>query len=179
MDSLVQYYSECSQCYGLSPSVTYGWESWTIYRMWMPKKWCFQIAMLEKTLEVTLDIKEIKPVSPRGKQPWIFIGKTDAEAEVPILWPTNARSQLIGQDLDAGKDWGQEEKGATEDEMAGWHHRLDGHEFEPTSGDSEGQGSLLCCSPWGCKESDTIYQLSNNNGQCYNVTHQNQNLQGS
>ena len=109
--------------------------------------------MLEKTLESPLDSKEIKPVNPKGNQPWIVIGRTDAEA--PILWPPDVKSQLIGKDPDAEKDWSQEEKGTTEDEMVGWHHRLNGHEFEQTLGDSEGQESLVCCSPWGRKESDT------------------------
>ena len=100
--------------------------------------------------------KEIKPVNPKGNQPWIFIGRTDAEAEASILGPSDAKSQLIGKDLDAGKNWGQEEKKVTEDEMVGWHYQLNGHEFEQTPGDSEGQGSLVCCSPWGHKESDTL-----------------------
>ena len=97
--------------------------------------------------------QEIKPVNPKENQPWIFIGRTDAEA--PIVWPPAAKSQLTGKDSDAGKDWGQEKKEATEYEMAGWHHRLNGHEFVQTAGDSEGQGSLACCSPWGHKQSDT------------------------
>ena len=107
--------------------------------------------VLEKTLESPLDCKEIKPVNPKGNQSWIFIGRTaaEAEAEAPVLWPPDVKSQLIGKDPDPGKDWGQEEKGATEDEMVGWHHRRNGHEFEQTPGDSEGQGSLVCCSPWG------------------------------
>ena len=103
---------------------------------------------LEKTLENPLDC-EIKPVSPKGNQPWIFIGRTDAEAEAPTLWPPNAKSWVIGKDPDVEKDWGQEEKGTTEDEMVGWHHRLNGHGFEQTLGDGEGQRSLTCCSPWG------------------------------
>ena len=114
---------------------------------WVPKNWCFLIVVLEKTLESPLDCKEIKPVNPKGNQPWIFIGRTDAEA--PILWSPDSKNQLIGKDPDAGKDWRQKEKGAAEDEMVGWHHRLSGHEFEQTLGDSEGQGSLACCSPWG------------------------------
>ena len=105
--------------------------------------------------------KEIKPVHPKGNQPWIFVGRTDAEAETPILWPPDAKSQLTGKDPDAGKDWGQEEKGMTEDEMVGWHHQLDGHEFEQTLGDSERQWSLVCCSPWGHKESGRTEQLNN------------------
>ena len=123
-----------------------------------PKNWCFQTVVLEKTLESLLDSKEIKPVNPNGNQPWIFIRRTDAEAVVPILWPHGAKSWLTRKDSDAGKDWGQEEKGVTQDEMVGWHHQLNGHEFEQTPRDSEGQWSLVwtmkCCSPWGCKESD-------------------------
>ena len=101
---------------------------------------------LEKTLESPLDSKEIKPVNPKGNQPWVFIGWTDAKAEAPVLSPPDAKNQLIGKDPDAEKDWGQEEKGVIEDKMVGWHHRLNGHEFEQTPGDSEGQGSLVCCS---------------------------------
>ena len=110
--------------------------------------------LLEKTLESPFDSKEIKPVNPKGNQSWIFIGMTDAEAEAPILWPPDVKSQLIGKDSDAGKGWEQEEKGMTEDEMVGWHHWLDGHEFEQTLGESEGQEILACHSPWGCKELD-------------------------
>ena len=117
--------------------------------------------MLEKTLESPLDSKEIKPVNPKGNQSWILIGRTDAEAEAPIPWPLDEKNQLIGKDLDAGKDWWQE--AATENEMAGGHHWLNGHEFEQTMGDSEGQGSLVCCSPWGCKELDMTEWLNNNN----------------
>ena len=129
---------------------------------WAPKNW-FQTVMLEKTLESPLDSKEIKSVNPKGNQPWIFTGRTDAEAEAPILWSPDAKSWLTGKDPDAGKDWRQEEKGATEDEMVGWHHRLDGHGFEQTPGDSEGQRSLACCSPWRHKESDTIEWLNKDN----------------
>ena len=107
-----------------------------------------------KTLESPLDSKEIKPVNPKGNQPWTFIGRTDAEVETPVLWPPDAKSLLIGKDPDAGKDWGQEEKGTKEDEMVGWHHQLDGHEFEQAPGDGEGQESLGCYSPWGSKEWD-------------------------
>ena len=117
-----------------------------------PRNWCFQIVVLEKTLENPLACEEIKPVNPKGNQPWISIGRTDAKAEVPILWPPDAKSWLIGKDPDAGKDWRQEEKGMTEDEMVGWHHQLNGHEFEQTLGDSEGQGSLACYGPWVQKE---------------------------
>ena len=128
---------------------------------WAPKKWCFWTVVLEKTLESPLGCK-IKPVNRKGNQPWIFIGGTDAEDKAPILGPPNVKNWLIGKDSDAGKDWRQEEKGTTEDEMVGWHHRLNGHEFEqvgpPQVGD--GQGSLVCCSPWGCKELDTTEQLN-------------------
>ena len=110
--------------------------------------------MLEKTLENSLDGKEIKPINPKGNQLWILIGRTDAKAETPGLWPPDAKSQLIGKDPDAGKDWRQKEKGAAEDEMVRWHHQLNGHEFEQTSRDSEGQKCLACFSPWCCTESD-------------------------
>ena len=124
------------------------------------KKWSFQTPVLEKILESPLDCKKIRPVNPKGNQPWIFVGKTDAEAETPILWPPDAKSQLIGKDPDSGKDWRREEKGTTEDEMVEWHHQLYGHEFEQAPGDSEGQGSLVYFSPWGLKESDTTKQLN-------------------
>ena len=106
--------------------------------------------------------RAIKPINPKGNQTWIFIGGTDTEPEVLILWPPDAKSWLIGKDPDAGKDWGQEQKGATEDEMVGWHHQLSGHKFEQTMEDSEGQGSLVCCSPWGRRETETTERLNNN-----------------
>jgi len=112
------------------PVVMYGYESWAVKKSWALKNWCFWTVMLKKTLESPLDCKEIQPVHPKGNHPWIFIGRTDAEAEDPILWPPDAKNWLIGKDPDAGKDWSQEEKGMTQDEMIGWHHRLDGHEFE-------------------------------------------------
>ena len=118
------------------------------------KSWCFWTVMLEKTLESPLDYKEIQPVIPKGNQAWIFMGRTEADAEAPILWLPDAKSQLTGKDPDAEKDWGQEEKGTIEDEMVGWHQH-NRHESEQTPGDGEGQGSLECCSPWGHKESDT------------------------
>ena len=127
---------------------------------WVPKNWCFWTVVLEKTLESPLDCKEIQPVHSKGNQSWIFIGRTDVETETPILWPPDAKSWLIGKDPEAGKDWGQEEKGTTEDEMVGWHYRLNGHEFEQALGYGEGQGSLVCCSPWGHKESDMTEQLN-------------------
>ena len=114
---------------------------------WVLKNWCFQIVVLEKTLEGLLDSKEIKPVNPKGNQLWVFIGRTDAEAEAPVLWPPDMKSQFIAKDPVAGKDWGQEKR-MTEDEMVGWHHWLNGLEFEQISGDSEGQGRLVCCCPW-------------------------------
>ena len=114
---------------------------------WVPKNWCFQTMVLEKTLGSPLDTKEIKPVNPQENQSWIFIGRPDSKAEVPILWPRDAKSWLIGKDPDAGKDSGQKEKGATVDEMTEWHHQLNGHETDQTPGGSEGQGSLACCGP--------------------------------
>ena len=114
--------------------------------------WFFQIVVLEKIPEILIDCKEIKPINPKGNHPWIFTGRTDAKADASILWPPAERSWLIGKDLDAGKDWGQGEKGAIGDEMVGWHHWLIGHEFEQTLGDREGQGILTCCIPWGCRE---------------------------
>jgi len=107
--------------------------------------------VLEKTLESPLDCKEIQPVHSEGDQPWDFFGRNDVKAETPVLWPPHAKSWLIGKDPDAGRDWGQEEKGTTEDEMAGWHHRLDGREFEWTPGVGDGQGGLACCDSWGHK----------------------------
>ena len=127
---------------------------------WEPENCYFWIVMLEKTLESPLDCKESKPANSEGNQPWIVIGRTDAEAL--ILWPPDAKSQLTGKDPDTGKDWGQEEKGTIEDEVVGWHHSLSGHEFEQTLRDSEGQGSLACCSLWGPKELDTTDWLNNN-----------------
>ena len=133
------------------PAVMYGCESWTIrkaerWRIDAFELWCWI------RLSRVLNCKEIQPVHPKGNQPWIFIGRTDAEAEAPVLWPSDAKSWLIGKDPAAGEDWRQKEKGAKEDEMVGWHHRLDEHEFEQTLGDSEGQGRLACCSSWGGKE---------------------------
>ena len=116
--------------------------------------------LLNCAVESPLDHKEIKPVYPKGNQSWIFIRRTDAEAETPILWPPDAKNWLMWKDPDAGKDWRQEEKGLTEDEMVGWHHQLDGHEFEQAPGAGDGQGSLVFCSPWGHKESDMTEQLN-------------------
>ena len=118
------------------------------------------VLLLEKTLESLLDCKEIQPVNPKGNQSWIFSGRTDTEAEGPILWSCDAKNWLTGKDADAGKDRRQEEKGTTEDETVGWHHRLDGQEFEWTPGVGDGQGGLGCCSPWGLKESNTTERLN-------------------
>ena len=116
--------------------------------------------MLEKTLESPLDCKEIQPVHPKGDQSWVFIGGTDVEAETPILWPPDVKSWLIWKDPDAGKDWGQEEKGTIEDEMVGWHHWLNGHGFGWTLALSDGQGGLACCGSWGRKKSDMTERLN-------------------
>ena len=118
------------------------------------------VVVLEKTLESPLDCKEIQLVHPKGNQFWIFIERTDTEAETPILWPPHAKSWLIGKDPDAGRGWGQEEKGTIEDEMVEWHHRLDGHEFEQAPGVGDGQGSLACCSPCSCQELDRTERLN-------------------
>ena len=141
-----------SQSYGFSSSHVWMWEL-DHKESWGPKNWSFQSVVLEKTLGSPLDSKEIKPVHPKGNQSWIFTGRFDAEAEAPIIvhlmWTADSLAKT-----DAGWSWGQEEKGMTEDEMVGWHHWLDSHESEQILGDSEGQGSLVCCSPWGHKESD-------------------------
>ena len=125
----------------------------------LQKNCCFWTVLLEKTLESPLDCKEIQPVPPKGDQSWVFFGRTNAEAEIPVLWPPHAKSWLIGKDPDAGRDWGQEEKGMTEDEMAGWHHQLNGHEFEWTLGVGDGQGGLVCCDSW-VAELDMTEQLN-------------------
>ena len=127
---------------------------------WVLKNWCFWTVALEKTLESPLDCKEIKPINPKGYQSWIFIGRTDAEAETPVLWSPDAKNWLTGKDPVAGKDWRQEEKGTPDDEMVGWHHWLDGHEFEQAPEVDDGQGSLVCCSPRGCKELNMTEQLN-------------------
>ena len=137
------------------PVVMYGCESWTVKKAECRRTDAFELWLLEKTLESPLDCKEIQPVHPKGDQSWVFIGRTNAEAEAPILWPPHAKSWLIGKDPDSGRDWGQEEKGTPEDKMAGWHHQLDAHEFGWTLGVGEWQGVLACCDSWGRKESDT------------------------
>ena len=129
---------------------------------WVPKNWCFWIVMLEKTLESPLNCKEIKPIHPKGNQSWIFIGRTDAEAEAPILGPPDAKNWLIWKDPDAGKDWRQEEKGTKEDEMVGWHHWLNGHKFEQVLGVGDGQGSLAMLQPMGSQRvgHDSVTELN-------------------
>ena len=127
---------------------------------WVLKNWCFWTVVLEKSLESPLDCKEIQSVHSKGDQSWVFFGRNDAQTETPILWSPHAKSWLIGKDPDAGRDWRQEEKGTTEDEMAGWHHRLNGHKFEWTPGVGDGQGGLVCCDSWGCKESDMTERLN-------------------
>ena len=147
------------QSYAFSSSHVWMWEL-DHKENWASRNWCFWTVMQEKTLESPSDCKEIKWVNPKGNQSWIFIGRTDAEAEAPVFWPPDAKSQLIGKDPDAGKDWGHEERWVTENEMVGLHHWLDGHEFEQATGVHERQGSLVCCSPWGHKESDMTEWLN-------------------
>ena len=144
--------------YGFSSSQAWIWEL-DYKESWAPKNWCFWTMVLEKTLESPLDYKEIKSVNPKGNQSWIFIGRTDAEAETPILWPPDVKNWLIGKDPDVGKDWRQEKR-VTEDEMVGWHHWLDGQEFEQALGVGDGQGRLAYRNPWGCRESDMTEWLN-------------------
>ena len=129
---------------------------------WVPKNWCFATVVLEQTLQSHLDSKEIKLVNTKGNQPWIFIGRTDAEVEAPILWPPDAKGQLEGKDSDARKDWRQKEKEAATKEMVGLHHWLNGHELEQTLGEGEGQGSLACYNPWSHIVVDVTERLNNN-----------------
>ena len=147
-----------SQGYGFSSGHVWMWEL-DCEESWAMKNWCFR-SVLEKTLESPLDCKEIQPIHSKGDQSWGFFGRTDAKAETLVLWPPHAKSWLIGKDSDAGRDWGQEEKGMTEDEMAGWHHWLDGRESEWTPGVGDGQGGLACCHSWDRKESDTTERLN-------------------
>ena len=142
------------------PVVMYGCESWTVKKAERQRIDAFELWCWRRLLKSPLDCKEIQPVHPKGDQYWVFIGRTDAEAETPIFWPPHVKSWLIGKDSDAGRDWGKEEKGTTEDEMAGWHHWLDGHEFAWTPGVGDGQGGLACCDSWDLKELDTTEQLN-------------------
>ena len=148
-----------SQGYGFSSSHVWMWEL-DYKESWALNNWCFWTVVLEKTLESPLDCREIQPVHPKGNWSWIFIGRTDAEAETRILWPPDVKSWLIWKDPDVGKDWRWEEKGMTEDEMVRWHLLLNGHEFGWTLGVGDGQGGLVCCSSWGCKESDLTERLN-------------------
>ena len=136
---------------------------------WVPKNWCFWTVVLEKTPESPLDCKDIHPVHSKGDRSWVFFGRSDAEAETPVLWPPHAKGWLIGKDCDAGRDWGQEEHGTTEDEMTGWHHWLDGRESEWTLGVGDGQGGLECCDSWGRKQSDTTEWLNWTEGILFSV----------
>ena len=161
-DSLKRHYfsnkGSSSQGYGFSCGHVWMWEL-DREEGWALKNWCFWTVVLGKTLESPLDCKGIQPVYSEGDQPWDFFGRNDAKAETPVLWPPHVKSWLIGKDSDAGRDWGQE-KGTTEDEMAGWHHWLDGRESEWTLGVGDGQGGLVCCNSWGCKESDMTERLN-------------------
>ena len=148
-----------SQGYGFSSGHVWMWEL-DYKESWAPKNWCFWTVVLEKTLESPLVFKETQPIHPKGDQSWVFIGRTNAEAETPILCSSNVKSWLIGKNPDAREDWMQEEKGMTEDEMVGWHHWLNGHGFGWTLGVGDGQGGLVCYSSWGCKESDTTEWLN-------------------
>ena len=148
-----------SQNYGFSSGYVWMWEL-DYKESWAPKNWCFWTEVLEKTLESPLDCKEIQPVHHKGNQSWIFIGRTDVEAETPIFWLPHEKNWLIWKDSDAQKDWKREEKGMTEGETVGWHHRLNRHKFESIPGVGDGQGGLGCCSPWGFKESDTTEWLN-------------------
>ena len=137
----------------------YGYESWSI-KMLNTEELVLWTVVLEKTLESPLDCKEFQPVHPKGDQSWVFIGRTDVEAETPVLWPPGVKNWLIGKDSDVWKVWRQEEKGSTEDEMVGWYHQLNGHGFGWTLGISYGQGGLVCCGSWGRKELDATEQLN-------------------
>ena len=145
--------------YGFSSGHVWMWEL-DCEESRVQKNWCFWTVVLQKTLESSLDCKEIQPIHSGGDQPWDFFGRNHAKVETPVLWPPHAKSWLIGKDSDTGRDWGQEEKGTTEDEMAWWHHWLDGRESEWTLGVGDGQGGLACCNSWGCKESDTTERLN-------------------
>ena len=148
-----------SKSYGFSSSHVGMWEL-DYKQSWAPKNWSFWTVVLEKTLESPLDCKEIQPVHSEGNWPWDFFGRNDAKAETPVLWLPRAKSWLIGEDSDAGRDWGQKNKGTTEDEMTGWHHWLNGCKSEWTLGVDNGQRVLACCDSWGRKESDTTEWLN-------------------
>ena len=148
-----------SQGYSFSSGHVWMWEL-DYKESWVPKNGCFWTVVLGETLEGPLDCKEIQPIHPKGDQSWLFIGRTDVEAETPIIWPPDVKTWLTRKDPDAGRVWGQEEKGMTEDEMAEWHHRVNGYEFKWTPGVGDGQGGLACCNSWGHKESYTTEWLN-------------------
>ena len=148
-----------SQSYGFSCGHVWMWEL-DCEEGWAPKDWCFWTVVLEKTLESPLDCKEIQPFHPKGDHFSIFIGRTVVEAKTPILWPPDGKNWLIWKNPHTVKDWRQEEKGTPEDEMVGWHHWFNGHEFELIPGVGDRQGGLACCSPWGCKELDMTEWLN-------------------
>ena len=158
-ERISQGWSQGTWSYGFPSSHVWMWEL-DYKESWAPKNWCFWTVVLEKSLESPLDCEAIQAVHPKGNQSWIFIGRTDAEAETPIIWPLGVKNWLIWKDPDARKDWRQEERGTTEDEMVGWHHWLSGHESETALGAGDGQGSLVCCSPWGRKELDMTEWLN-------------------
>ena len=158
-----------SQSYGFSSGQVWIWEL-DLKEGWAPQDWCFWTVVLEKTLERPLDCKEIHLVNRKGSKSWILIGRTDAEVETRILWPPDTKSWLIRKDPDPGKDWRQEEKGTRKDKMVWWHLWLNGHALEQALGDGEGQGALVCCSPWGHKESDSTEWLDNSNPRCFPET---------
>ena len=143
------------------PVVTYSCESWTVKKAECQKTDAFELWCWRRLLRVSWT-KKIKSANLKGNQHWIFVGRTDTEAETPVFWSSDVNSWLIGKVPDAGKDWGQKEKRASADEMGGWHHWCSGHELGQTSGDGEGQRGLTCCSPWSCKESDTTVWLNSN-----------------
>ena len=155
----IAHKSPPSQSYGFSSSRVWMWEL-DCEESGVLKNWFFWTVVLEKTLESPLDCKEFQPVHPKGDQSWVFIGRTHVEAETPILWPPDVKGWLIWKDPDSGKDWRWEGKGMTEDEMVGWHHGFDGHACEQAPGVGDGQRSLVCCSPWGCKELDMPKRLN-------------------
>ena len=148
-----------SQAYGFSSGHVWMWEL-DYKEGWVQKNWCFWTVVLGKTLESPLDCKEIQPAHPKEDQSWVFIGRTNAEAETLIPWPPDAKNWLIWKDPDTGKDWGQEEKGTTKHEMVGWDHWHNGHGFGWTLRVEDGQGGLACCDSWGHKESDMTEQLN-------------------
>ena len=155
--------------YDFSSSHVWMWEL-DYKESWAPKNWCFWTELLEKTLESPLNCKEIQPVHSKGNQPWVFFGRNDAEAKTPVLWPPHTKSWLIGKDSDAGRDWGQEEKGTTEDEMAGWHHWLNGHGFGWTPGVGNGQGGLACCGSWVAESQTWLSHWTELNWACIRVS---------